>query len=86
MVVPAPGRGPAWRGYGITMPGIESAERGLRRAQTQRYDGTVECPWCESSATRLVSPYGPSVAEMMFECDDCGQSFGWLKWERRLPD
>lgn len=52
---------------------------------TERYDGTVRCPWCESEKTRLVSPYGPSVAEMMFRCIDCGQSFGWMKWEHRLP-
>ncbi len=70
----------------MTMSGIESAERGLRKQHTDAYDGQVECPWCESDQTRLVSPYGPSVAEMMFECDACGQSFGWLKWERRLPE
>ncbi|MCY4564590.1 MAG: hypothetical protein OXE40_08945 [Gammaproteobacteria bacterium] len=52
---------------------------------TEEYDGQVRCPWCESTHTRLVSPYGPSVAEMMFECLDCGQGFGWLKWQHRLP-
>lgn len=50
------------------------------------YDGEVACPWCESKDTKLVSPYGPSVAEMMFKCLGCGQSFGWMKWEHRLPD
>ena len=53
---------------------------------TEEYDGQVRCPWCESAETRLVSPYGPSVAEMMFECLACGQSFGWLKWQHRLPE
>ena len=53
---------------------------------TARYDNEVACPWCESTKTRLVSPYGPSVAEMMFKCLDCGQGFGWMKWEHRLPD
>ena len=53
---------------------------------TEKYDGQVRCPWCESIDTRLVSPYGPSVAEMMFKCLDCGQGFGWLKWQHRLPD
>ena len=52
----------------------------------QDFDGTIACPWCESKNTRLVSPYGPSVAEMMFKCQDCEQSFGWLKWEHRLPE
>ena len=56
-----------------------------RQLSTQSYDGEVCCPWCESKDTRLVSPYGPSVAEMMFKCLDCSQSFGWMKWEHRLP-
>ena len=50
------------------------------------YDQEVICPWCESKQTTLVSPYGPSVAEMTFKCDDCLQSFGWLKWQHRLPE
>lgn len=50
------------------------------------YDHEVACPWCESTQTRLVSPYGPSAAEMMFKCDGCLQSFGWMKWQHRLPE
>ncbi len=46
----------------------------------------IRCPWCESARTRFISPYGPSVAEMQCKCCDCGQGFGWLKWEHRLPD
>jgi transposase-like protein len=46
----------------------------------------VSCPWCESSRTQLVSPYGPSVAEMQYKCLDCGQGFGWMKWEHKLPE
>ena len=57
-----------------------------RVAPTEVYDGEVSCTWCQSTKTRLVSPYGPSVAEMMFKCMDCGQSFGWMKWEHRLPE
>jgi len=65
----------------------EPATRLAKRvAQTEAYDREVSCPWCESANTRLVSPYGPSVAEMMFKCMDCEQSFGWLKWEHRLPE
>ena len=55
-------------------------------AATHAYDKEVSCPWCESQDTRLVSPYGPSVAEMMFKCLDCEQSFGWMKWQNRLPE
>ncbi|MGI9234277.1 MAG: hypothetical protein ACR2RD_11645, partial [Woeseiaceae bacterium] len=35
---------------------------------TEEYDREIACPWCESKDTRLVSPYGPSAAEMMFKC------------------
>ena len=61
---------------------------GLAKSEvpTGAYDEQVCCPWCESVNTRLVSAYGPSVAEMMFKCMDCEQSFGWLKWENRLPE
>ena len=63
-----------------------AARPGRHFRPTDEYDGRVRCPWCESTDTRLVSPYGPSVAEMMFECLGCGQGFGWLKWQRRLPE
>ncbi len=46
----------------------------------------IECPWCDSRNTELLSAYGPSVAEMQYKCLDCGQGFGWMKWERRLPE
>ena len=59
---------------------------GAAQRAADDFDGTVACPWCESENTRLVSPYGPSVAEMMFKCMDCKQSFGWMKWEQRLPE
>ena len=67
-------------------PETAAAGRAKRFRPTDEYDGQVRCPWCESADTRLVSPYGPSVAEMMLECLSCKQSFGWLKWQRRLPD
>ena len=63
-----------------------AARPGRHFRPTDEYDGRVRCPWCESTDTRLVSPYGPSVAEMMFECLGCGQGFGWLKWQQRLPE
>jgi len=52
----------------------------------KRDPNDVRCPWCESDNTRLLTPYGPSVAEMQYKCLDCGQGFGWLKWEHRLPE
>jgi transcription elongation factor Elf1 len=48
-----------------------------------RYDGTVDCPWCESSNSKLSSPFGSTVSEMIFICGDCGETFGWMKWEEK---
>lgn len=59
---------------------------GRNGATAQSAEREVLCPWCQSPNTRMVSPYGPSVAEMLFKCEDCQDSFGWLKWEQRLPE
>jgi hypothetical protein len=48
-----------------------------------RYNGTVDCPWCESSNSNLSSPFGSTVSEMIFTCADCGETFGWMKWEEK---
>ena len=49
----------------------------------QRYDGTVECPWCTSMNSKLSNPFGSTVSEMIFTCTDCGDTFGWMKWQQR---
>ena len=56
----------------------------LQQKQDQSQD--IQCPWCDSKNTKLLSPYGPSVAEMQYKCLDCDQGFGWMKWERKLPE
>ena len=68
------------------MPIPADRHAGNNGAPVKRPDREVLCPWCESPNTRMVSPYGPSVAEMLFKCEDCQGSFGWLKWEQRLPE
>ena len=70
----------------IVMAASANRHTGRNGAPVERPEREVLCPWCESPNTRLVSPYGPSVAEMLYKCDDCQDSFGWLKWEQRLPD
>ena len=70
----------------IIMPAPVDQQAGKNGASAERPGREVLCPWCESANTRLISLYGPSVAEMLFQCDDCHDSFGWLKWEQRLPD
>ncbi len=47
----------------------------------KRYDGTVACAWCESVNTKLSNPFGGTVSEMLFTCSDCGETFGWMKWQ-----
>ena len=68
------------------MPIPADQHAGNNGAPVKRPDREVLCPWCESPNTRMVSPYGPSVAEMLYKCEDCQGSFGWLKWEQRLPE
>jgi transcription elongation factor Elf1 len=45
-----------------------------------KYDMTVECPWCGSTDSRVVNPFGGTVSEIAFECGRCGNPFGWMKW------
>jgi hypothetical protein len=49
------------------------------------YDEHVACPWCESTETHVVSPFGGTVSEVLFKCRDCESTFGWMKWENRIP-
>jgi C4-type Zn-finger protein len=52
----------------------------------ERYDGEIECPWCESGNTHVISPFGGTVSEVSMQCDDCKSTFGWMKWQGKLPD
>ena len=49
------------------------------------YDQQVACPWCESANTRVVSPFGGTVSEISMQCEDCKSTFGWMKWQGKLP-
>ena len=52
----------------------------------ERFDKRVACPWCESEDTRVTSPFGGTVSEILFRCDDCKQSFGFMKWDERFDE
>ncbi len=67
------------------MPAPLQQHASVNGAHAEHPEREVLCPWCESANTSMVSPYGPSVAEMLYKCEDCQGSFGWLKWEQRLP-
>jgi transcription elongation factor Elf1 len=50
------------------------------------YDQTVECPWCKSTDTQVASPFGGTVSEILFKCNGCKQTFGWMKWQHKMPE
>jgi len=39
----------------------------------------AECPFCGSSNTRLVSPFGPTLCRALYTCSACSQSFEQFK-------
>ena len=48
------------------------------------FDRHVPCPGCGSQDTRVSSPFGGTVSEILFQCEACGDGFGWMKWEHRM--
>ena len=59
---------------------------GQREVFGDEYDQQIACPWCESTDTRVVSPFGGTVSEISMQCEACKSTFGWMKWQGRLPD
>ena len=56
---------------------------GVSNPYARQYDRYVECPWCNSQETHVVSPFGGTVSEILMKCDNCKNTFGWMKWEHR---
>ncbi len=50
---------------------------------SRQYDKHVDCPWCGSANSKISSPFGGTVSEILFTCSDCGETFGWMKWEHK---
>lgn len=46
----------------------------------------VACPWCRSRNNEIANPFGGTVSEITLWCLDCKNTFGWMKWEKRLPE
>jgi hypothetical protein len=40
----------------------------------------VRCTHCESAEVSLISLFGGSVSECLFECRCCRSYFHWVKW------
>lgn len=64
---------------------IGTANTPSNKLFSDQYDQEVACPWCESVDTRVVSPFGGTVSEVLFRCEACESVFGWMKWESRIP-
>lgn len=45
----------------------------------------VCCPECQGGDVELLSLFGSSVSETMFECKACRTIFNWVKWSGKLP-
>lgn len=60
-------------------------DSGQQEVFGEAYDQKVACPWCESNNTHVVSPFGGTVSEISMKCDACNSTFGWMKWEGKLP-
>ncbi|MGI9283867.1 MAG: hypothetical protein ACR2P1_00605 [Pseudomonadales bacterium] len=59
---------------------------GQQQVFGEQYDGEIPCPWCKSCDTRVVNPFGGTVSEISMQCNDCKSTFGWMKWQGKLPD
>jgi C4-type Zn-finger protein len=42
---------------------------------------SVECPFCEGTDTRLVSPFGGQMSVAQYWCNRCRTGFDFIKWE-----
>ena len=68
------------------MTAVTKESKGSEQGQfSDEYDEHVACPWCESTETHVVCPFGGTVSEVLFKCRDCESTFGWMKWENRIP-
>ncbi|MEH6592560.1 MAG: hypothetical protein V7746_20000 [Halioglobus sp.] len=64
---------------------VKKPSKGAEEAFGDLYDEQVACPWCESKNTQVVSPFGGTVSEISMKCNDCQSTFGWMKWQGKLP-
>ncbi len=68
-----------------TPSNAEKLDAGPEEAFGDLYNDQVACPWCESKRTKVISPFGGTVSEISMICQACHSTFGWMKWEGKLP-
>ncbi len=69
----------------MTSDGTKQPDKGQTEVFGDLYDQLIACPWCESTNTRVISPFGGTVSEISMQCEDCKSTFGWMKWQGKLP-
>jgi len=60
------------RGYGIAPP-VDTVDRELT------HDSQVQCPHCDSHATRMISEFSSTACKALFQCNDCREPFDLFK-------
>lgn len=41
----------------------------------------AECPFCEGTDTKLLSPFGGQMSMAQYWCNRCRTGFEYIKWE-----
>lgn len=59
--------------YGIAPP-LHSSCRNLAAAEKH-----IDCPWCGSHNTAMVSRYGSTACKSLYKCGDCHEPFEYFK-------
>lgn len=67
--------------HGVTVPesGSRLAVHDQPRVTTQIRTSAVPCPFCDSTATYLESPFGPTRCRMIYYCNACKNTFEHMK-------
>lgn len=63
--------------YGIAPPAF-STEQHLKAMLSGKKE-TVECPFCNSSTTHIISVFGSTACKALHYCDNCHQPFEEFK-------
>ncbi len=66
--------------HGISVPENGSiCCGGHEQEQVELRTSAIECPWCQSTETKLTSPFGPTRCKSIHFCNACRQPFERMK-------
>lgn len=63
--------------HGVTVP--DRCGQGVNESVTTLRTSAIPCPFCESSSTRMESPFGPTRCRMIYYCEACKNTFEHMK-------